>query len=819
MKHQQRENIVQFLHNLQKPLVSENMPEQTTRLFYRNSPDGTLRWIWPASLKKPLFLRFYNTPSWRSRCIKGLISLFFRLRLQRLFASGSVTVNVRAGSNLPFDLLANNWSLFAGTPGIHQTALIFQDNHFYKMPVGSEAGMALEKEFRSLRQWEHFSCSHFEVPKARLKNGILAVNDIRKNGKQDGHLGPLHWNALNELARTWSSAITIKLLPQWQQMQEQLNTWKEEGSGRIPANLVKKLERLSRHINPNMIIPASASHGDFTPWNIFVHQDNIGLIDWELSQTVAPCLTDMFHFLYQQTSLVDRGDYQLLEKRIASALENDKAKKLVTDRNIDITLHHQLYLLLTAVRYLGEYGTQKEWHPQVAWSTRMWNGAVNAQLLSLGSYTQRQLLLQDLFDFLQNDQYAVLKWKGGNPADLSAESDLDICMNRKTAKALFHYLRSHALVKRVSRNGRSFLDNYTVILKDGSLLSVDAIWEFKRRNLVMMDAAELLSRSSFQAFGVKTPALTDDFTYTWLFYLLNGKPLPEKYRLQFSFFSKKLNKQMEESMPWKESLGMRTYKEMFTYSRETHREVTIMLKRLPVNRGWSGWKNKFLYIIDTFREHRPRRGFTITFSGVDGAGKSTVIENIRRQVEKRYRRKVVVLRHRPAVLPMLSAWKEGRAKAEQRAAERLPRQGNNGSMLSSLARFAYYFADYLFGQFIVFIRYISRGYVVIYDRYYFDFIHDGKRSNIVLPPAFTRRFYFLLLKPRFNFFLYADAETILKRKKELDGETIRQLTSRYIDLFSSLGKQYRQSKYVTVENNQLPETLELIHTYLNPAVQ
>ena len=123
----------------------------------------------------------------------------------------------------------------------------------------------------------------------------------------------------------------------------------------------------------------------------------------------------------------------------------------------------------------------------------------------------------------------------------------------------------------------------------------------------------------------------------------------------------------------------------------------------------------------------------IGLTGTGGAGKSTVIENIKYKIEKQLRKRVVVLRHRPSLLPILSAYTKGKKAAEQQAASTLPRMGSNSSVLSSLVRFLYYYFDYVIGQFYVYVKYVLRGYVVIYDRYYYDFINDAKRSNIVLP--------------------------------------------------------------------------------------
>jgi thymidylate kinase len=103
-----------------------------------------------------------------------------------------------------------------------------------------------------------------------------------------------------------------------------------------------------------------------------------------------------------------------------------------------------------------------------------------------------------------------------------------------------------------------------------------------------------------------------------------------------------------------------------------------------------------------------------------------------------------------------------------------------------------------------------RGYVVLYDRYYFDFIHDSRRSNIDLPPSLTSLGYALLIKPRFNFFLYATADEILRRKQELDAATIEQLTRNYLGLFERLGSRYGYARYRPILNNNKSYTVASI---------
>jgi thymidylate kinase len=102
--------------------------------------------------------------------------------------------------------------------------------------------------------------------------------------------------------------------------------------------------------------------------------------------------------------------------------------------------------------------------------------------------------------------------------------------------------------------------------------------------------------------------------------------------------------------------------------------------------------------------------------------------------------------------------------------------------------------------------------VVLYDRYYFDFINDSKRSNITLPKGLTKGAYALIMNPNFNFFLYADPDTILKRKQELDKDTIVQLTSDYKELFKHLDKA-NGARFIAIENVILDETIRTIINY------
>jgi len=195
----------------------------------------------------------------------------------------------------------------------------------------------------------------------------------------------------------------------------------------------------------------------------------------------------------------------------------------------------------------------------------------------------------------------------------------------------------------------------------------------------------------------------------------------------------------------------------------------------------------------------------ISFSGVDGAGKTTVIESFKRKLKENFGKDVVVLRHRPSILPHLSYFKYGPKKAKEKLKNSHPREGKNSSRLSSFLRFSYYYLDYLLGHIYLAILRL-RGKTILFDRYYFDFIVDSRRSNIVINSRMAEFLFKFVPKPHLNVFLFAPVGVILNRKKELPADEISMLTDKYLKLFDRLNRKYKQ-RFISIKNIKLNETL------------
>ena len=747
--------------------------KKTTFCYILNS-DGSVRWFWNANSKVPLFLKFYNAATLKAKLYKFFILLIFALRLHKLFFRREILYYIRE-ENALFDI-ESDWAMFTGTIGPNNKVLLYANGSFYKIAITENAKKLLKNEYvhsRSSRINDFYS-----TPQALLHtDNVLQLSDISYGGKRKNTFAALHARALQGMKDKYQGTFRIS---DWNYFQELTEKFENISDPRIPSKLIKKINSILAQCKKDDKIALAFSHGDFTSWNCYVKEDTLAIYDWELASCARPKAFDFFHFIIQNGILIKRKSWKEILKEI-------KTKNAITFHmdNEELQKYLKFYLITNILFYLGIYAQQEKWHMQIHWLLNTWSEALNAFLGEL--YTERELLIMDIFNQLSKMNYATLKLNDIDPEKLSLNSDLDIVLSSLEAEELIRNLSRHSLVKKISVIRKSFMKSVQIITGQNEILNLDLISQPKWKYLQIMNVSKVLKNRQKNSFGIYHVSDGDTARFIDLFYNLNSSEIPEKYKDFVSEHLKlqKINNRKQEI----KTLKMKSY-----------------------NRGFKLLKNILSYITDSFSA----KGFIITFSGVDGAGKSTVISEVSELIEKRYRRPVKVLRHRPSLLPILSVWTKGKEKAHQDAVNSLPRQGNNKSSVSSILRFAYYYTDYILGQFIIYLKYILRGKIVLYDRYYFDFIADAKRSNIQLPKSVTETGYHLLMKPRFNFFLYAAPEKILSRKRELSYHSICELTAEYSQLFSKLEKQNHKEKYLAIENNDLEKTLgTIMNTIIN----
>lgn len=771
--------------------------------------DGSVRWLYPATSQKPLFLHFYNLNGNLLR-LKGLmVNFLFRFRIHSLIAQKVYSLIPNSGGATSTWIASGAWAAFTGTRGTNRKIVFVKENEseilsFVKISIGPIATAALGHEEEALIKLSAHPFQHVSFPKVlSTKNGI-EISSVETGGRRD-ELTAKHFDAIKE----WSGIYQSMELPDETSYQQQISqniiSILHANDERIPHRLTSKLVKLFSLARTHTKACFTWSHGDFTPWNMYFSTDGIGLYDLEQA-AVRTAGYDLFHFVMQTGILQKRESYKIIRGRIEELMKHEYWK----DHGIDNPeFYYQSYLLGQVSHYLHQYSQEPEWHVQTNWLLHTWEEAIDEELATLTPGSHREKMVGDLFEYIKDQNTAALKFRWNSIGDLPEFSDLDLVTDKNAIPSLMHFIKQHPLVMKATVFKKSYMKTVELWLRDGSYLSLDLLHDFKWKSLQFMRVKDALSRTLL-VFETKKTSILDDFWYCIHFYQLNGEGISSKYRSYFENVSVSERSIIISEVESRYRIVLHDLEELFQPIPQLKAGIIKFLKSQIVNSGLPGLVQKWNYLLDTVRDKCFRHGMIFTFSGVDGAGKSTVIDQISQRLQELYRKQVIVLRHRPSILPILSSYKYGKQKAEQRAAATLPRQGNNSSRISSMLRFAYYFTDYFFGQCYIWMRYIIRGKIVIYDRYYFDFMLDAKRSNIDLPSAVAKFFYRFITKPRLNFFLYATPEAIRQRKKELPVEVIEELNQSYLQEFQQLETSSHHSRYIAIENTNLDNTLRLI---------
>lgn len=774
--------------------VSKNRTSTNDKLVIINvikNTDGTPRWVWNSNCEEPTFLKFYNVGSYKAKIYAFIIQLIFKLKLQKISFKKQQLFFAKEEDTF-FDC-EDAWSIFTGTIGPNNKAILYVNETFYKIATTTTAKAIIQNEHQTVQKLAAYSIS-FSIPASKAINpNIIQLSDVSQNGIRANEISEKHFAALNAFHQIENRTLKFK---NWSSFQELKNQFDAISDSRIPSNLIRKINTLISKIQEKETIELSFSHGDFTQWNMFLNQETLSIYDWELASNDKPKGFDFFHYIIQKGILVDKKNWKTIYTSLKEALYHPANHLFDKQSEEEFNRYLKWYLLVCTMQYVIVYANQPKWHMQIEWLLQTWNEGLNTFLAE--ENTSKELIIMDVFDCLHNDAYAALKFTNGLPEKLSEWSDIDIVVDQTMNKKLTALLKNHSLVAQVSLAPKSFMNTLQIMTNQGDFLSIDLIWQLKIKNLTFFDAQKIIKNAFRNSYGVKLASVIDTTRYIVMFYILNGAKIPKKYLVY------------EEAFANSKSKLDGILKDYFEDESKSKKSILKYVHAKKENKRVQFFKNTCLYVMDTIRSFFQTKGFIITFSGVDGAGKSTVIEKLKFQLEKQFRKPVVVLRHRPSVLPILSVWIKGKEKAQQEVLASLPRQGKNASVVSSLIRFAYYYADYLIGQFVIYGKYISRGYVVVYDRYYFDFINDSKRSNIVLPQWISKFGYYFLLKPRFNFFLFADAETILSRKRELNKATIEKLNTDYQSLFKNLQSKSNYATYKAVKSETIEATLQNI---------
>ena len=780
--------------------------------YYINNPDKSIRWVIPSQAKYPRFLNFYFSGTRKAKVYQLVFRLLYMLKLKKLASHGSFTVFFKGKLNFQPYVMGfeeGNYSIFTGTSGKNRKAVIETGNgpkadKFIKMAISVSSKNLIENEKHALNNIKSSGISSIQFPMAEHVNS----DDLLLQSAINTRKGSVEWSGdhsrfLVELQKVNNGSMKINewlnkyLIPIRQRLHMLIEKEKDHPFQPYALRLFEVSGKLISSLNKEAIIKYSFAHGDFTPWNTSYEKGKLGVFDWELAMKEAPLLYDFFHFLFQGSILLKNHSYKEIRDNLKLFKNDGQLRIFLNNQQAEPELYLKLYLIFITTYYSEQYLMQETMHHQAFDLADTWYDAA----LSLTREDLRDSFIKDLFFKIRNIPYTIPKFSVEDPTKVGQNQDIDLLINKENAADVIAFIKKDWRVTEVKISKKPFMKHVEVVFENGEMLMIDLIHSLQRKGFLMMEIDSAILKSSVIK-GVNIASKMHQAEYLMLFYFLNKADIPTKYRHLFEIDqdNSPIRNYLENKYQFRLQKGLQ-------YNPLNNFKIKKVLQQSFPN-GWFARQWRMLQLsTSSLIIFIKNKGQVITFSGVDGAGKTTVINEFKKTIEKKYRKRAVVLRHRPSLLPILSSFKYGREGAEQRSVASLPRTGGNKSRINSLIRFTYYLTDYILGQWVIAFKYILRGYIVIYDRYYFDFIVDPRRTNLTLSPRFTKIWYRFIFKPRLNFFLYADAETILSRKKELNADDIQNLTTGYIQLFRNLKG---NDRYFILKNDLLNETMKFI---------
>jgi len=183
----------------------------------------------------------------------------------------------------------------------------------------------------------------------------------------------------------------------------------------------------------------------------------------------------------------------------------------------------------------------------------------------------------------------------------------------------------------------------------------------------------------------------------------------------------------------------------------------------------------------------------ISFMGVDGSGKSSIIDALRKKVSKKYN-KIKYLHLRPYLF-----------LTDKRTVIKDPHN-------KKISNFKYFSLIKILMWLIIykvfFLFYVRKNnQLIIFDRYAHDIIIDKIRYNFYLPNRLSSYILNLFPKPNLWIVLHASIVTVEKRKKELPTSELRRQMKKYI----TFAKKNKNSLLLSTEKSIKKNILLIIN--------
>jgi len=394
------------------------------------------------------------------------------------------------------------------------------------------------------------------------------------------------------------------------------------------------------------------------------------------------------------------------------------------------------------------------------------------------------MALKSILDILdkQKLKYCILHGWQFLPDHLP--SDLDIAVNLKDLDTLEKTLFRHKngrLVQLLQHESSCF---YFVIASGEEdtiqFTLVDVATDYRRGGQVLLTADELLAeRKKWNGFYIASPRI--EFAYLLIKKILKDE-IPKHQKQRLGSLIQELGDQSR-------TIAMNLFGKKFGdriiswISADEWDALESNLPHLKKALLWQNVRRDPLSLLHywipelkrVWRRWRYPTGLFVAVLGPDGAGKSTLIQNLQKDISGAFRR-TIVSHLRPRIL--------GIQKDNSPVTD--PHGQPPRSCWLSILKIPYYVLDYILGYLLDIRICLVRSTFVLFDRYYDDMLVDPLRYRYNGPHWLVRLVSKFIPKPDLFFILDVPEEQLQLRKQEVSLEELQRQREAYRQLAMEL---------------------------------
>lgn len=309
---------------------------------------------------------------------------------------------------------------------------------------------------------------------------------------------------------------------------------------------------------------------------------------------------------------------------------------------------------------------------------------------------------------------------------------------------------------------------------DIAIVHFDLFLNFSWNGYIILEN-ELLLEGAVKRYGVYCASDTVEMTTKLISrYIYHGK-VKEEYREELSEYCRSNPDGMEKTLGYflsqnsAEKIVSDVMKSEWSELERINESIRREIKEAARKNLFSEFANKLKGIKIVINRYFKPGGICIAFLGTDGSGKTTIINALPEVLKNTFDESQISYHHwRPGFLASPKGKNSGSLKYTNE-----PHSQKLYSPLVSLIKFMYYNLDYVLGYLFNVRVSLAKNKLVIFDRYYYDYLLDKYRYRLNIPDWLIRSCICFIPKPKVVFLLTGDAEIIYQRKKELSIEDVR----------------------------------------------